>query len=239
MFGAPSSASRVAPRSSGSGQGGEVALAQGAHPLVLDALAHVQRGLGEQRVGQLGHGPACLPDAHQTVVRHLPDDVRVQLPAVEDGLGVRLPPPQHHHQHALLALGEHHLVGGHPRLAAGDAGHVDLDAGCRPCARTPPSKTSARRRPGPAWPPARGRPESRGRPRSAASPGRGCRPGRRRGARPAGRSTLAKVAPWRPSRPVSAPTSSTALPFPFAWDETRRSMRASPTHMALTRGFSE
>jgi hypothetical protein len=42
-----------------------------------------------------------------------------------------------------------------------------------------------------------------------------------------------------PSRPVSAPTSSTMFPGVAARAETRWSIRASPTHMALTNGFAE
>ena len=54
-----------------------------------------------------------------------------------------------------------------------------------------------------------------------------------------GSSTLAKVAPCRPSRPVSAPTRRTLFPSPVAREETICSARAIPTHIALTRGFSE
>ena len=52
-------------------------------------------------------------------------------------------------------------------------------------------------------------------------------------------STLANVAPWMPSRPVSAPTSMSRLPGPFACDRWSLSMRAMPTHMAFTSGLPE
>ena len=47
--------------------------------------------------------------------------------------------------------------------------------------------------------------------------------------------TDAKVAPWMPSRPVSAPTSSTLLPGPLATARVSFSCSMMPTHMALTR----
>ena len=51
-------------------------------------------------------------------------------------------------------------------------------------------------------------------------------------------STEAKVAPWMPSRPVSAPTSITMFSTPLARACIRRSLRIRPTAMALTSGFS-
>ncbi len=48
-------------------------------------------------------------------------------------------------------------------------------------------------------------------------------------------STDAKVAPWMPSRPVSAPTSITWLPGPAATARVSLSCSMMPTHMALTR----
>ena len=44
-------------------------------------------------------------------------------------------------------------------------------------------------------------------------------------------------APWMPSRPVSAPTSTRRLPTPVAFAWTTRLRGSRPTHMALTRGL--
>ncbi len=50
-------------------------------------------------------------------------------------------------------------------------------------------------------------------------------------------STLAKVAPWIPSRPVSAPTRIRGLPGPSARAFTSSPTRAIPTHIAFTSGL--
>ena len=83
---------------------------------------------------------------------------------------------------------------------------------------------------------------ARRRPPSAASRGTGCRP-----ARPAAapRSAASKsvrearpLAPWMPSRPVSAPTRMIGLPTPSALRARRACpLRAMPTHIALTSGL--
>jgi hypothetical protein len=74
-------------------------------------------------------------------VGEVADHREVQFPLGEDGLGQGFPPGLEDHEHALLALGEHHLVGGHAFFALGDvvqrevhahaalAGHLDTRAG--------------------------------------------------------------------------------------------------------------
>ncbi len=51
--------------------------------------------------------------------------------------------------------------------------------------------------------------------------------------------TLANVAPWIPSRPVSAPTIISRLPGPSARARTSLSSRPTPTHIAFTSGLPE
>ncbi len=55
----------------------------------------------------------------------------MQVPLLEDADDLPLAPLLRHEQHALLRLGEHHLVSGHPGLALRDLLNVDLDAGAR------------------------------------------------------------------------------------------------------------
>ena len=65
-----------------------------------------------------------------------------------------------------------------------------------------------------------------------------CTAGRISSKRASGSVRLASpLAPWMPSRPVSAPTSSSALPLPLAFALRMPSARTSPTHIAFTSGF--
>ena len=61
----------------------------------------------------------------------------------------------------------------------------------------------------------------------------------RRSSRSAPRVAEANDAPWIPSRPVDAPTSSSTLPVPAARARVISSCRAIPTHIALTSGLPE
>ncbi len=59
----------------------------------------------------------------------------------------------------------------------------------------------------------------------------------RRSSEDSSSSTEAKVAPWMPSRPVAAPTTSTGLPAPDALAGISLPDSISPTHIALTSGL--
>ena len=71
---------------------------------------------------------AAAPDDEPPRIGRLADDREIEPPFAEDGLGLLLLLGPEHHQHALLALGEHHLVGAHAGLAARHAVEVELDA---------------------------------------------------------------------------------------------------------------
>ena len=60
--------------------------------------------------------------------RGLADDREVEAPFAEDRLGLLLLLRLEHHEHALLALREHHLVGGHAGLAARHVVELERDA---------------------------------------------------------------------------------------------------------------
>ena len=64
---------------------------------------------------------------HVAGVGDLADHREIQFPFVEDRLGLGLAAGFEHHEHALLALAEHHLIGRHPLLAAGHHVHVEAD----------------------------------------------------------------------------------------------------------------
>ena len=57
-----------------------------------------------------------------------PDHGEVELPFTKHALGDRLGAGLQHHEHALLALRQHHLVGGHAGLARRHLVEVELDA---------------------------------------------------------------------------------------------------------------
>ena len=71
---------------------------------------------------------AAAPDDEAPRVGRLADNGEIEPPFAEDGLGLSLLLGLQHHQHALLALGEHHLVGAHAGLAARHVVEVELDA---------------------------------------------------------------------------------------------------------------
>ena len=56
------------------------------------------------------------------------DHREIELPFVEDRLGLGLAAGLQDHQHPLLALRQHHLIGRHPLFAAGHLVHVEPDA---------------------------------------------------------------------------------------------------------------
>ena len=77
---------------------------------------------------QIRHRLAAVPDDEAQRVGGLADDREVEPPFAEDGFRLLLQAGLQHHEHALLALGEHHLVGRHALLAAGHLVEVELDA---------------------------------------------------------------------------------------------------------------
>ena len=79
-------------------------------------------------IGDVADEVVPIVDSRAAVVSDLADDGRGQAPAVEDGADAGLAAPFDDGEHALLRFGEHHLVGRHAGLAAGDLGDVDLQA---------------------------------------------------------------------------------------------------------------
>src|SRR5690606_40262113 len=55
-------------------------------------------------------------------------DGEVEIPFLEDRAGDGFPFRLQHHEHPLLAFRQHHLVGGHVRLALGHTVEVEPDA---------------------------------------------------------------------------------------------------------------
>ena len=88
---------------------------------------------------------------------------------LEDRARHVLPVRAQHHQHALLALRQHHLVGRHAGLALRHLVEVELDADAALARHLDAASWSARPRPCPGSPRSRRSPSARGRPRSAAS----------------------------------------------------------------------
>ena len=77
---------------------------------------------------QVGLHLALVEDAEAQIVRGPADDGEVEAPFAEDRLGLGLLLRPEHHQHALLALRQHHLVGGHAGFAAGHLVKIEFDA---------------------------------------------------------------------------------------------------------------
>ena len=86
------------------------------------------RGAGERLERQVGLHLAAVADDEAVLGDGLADDGEVEVPLVEDRARLGLLLGAEHHQHPLLALGEHHLVGGHPRLAHRHPVEVEPDA---------------------------------------------------------------------------------------------------------------
>ena len=84
-------------------------------------------GAGQRLQGQVGPHRVAVQDQEAVLGNGLADDGEVEVPLVEDGAGLGLLLRAERHQHALLALGEHHLVGGHAPLADRDAVEVEAD----------------------------------------------------------------------------------------------------------------
>ena len=76
---------------------------------------------------QVGHDHTAVFHDKTLARRRLADDREIEPPLAEDRLGFRLLLGTQHHEHALLALREHHLVGAHSGLAARDLVEVEVD----------------------------------------------------------------------------------------------------------------
>ena len=70
----------------------------------------------------------CQRQHHALGVGEMADDGEVELPLLEDLARRVLAAGLQHHQHALLAFGEHDLVGGHAGLAHRHLVELELDA---------------------------------------------------------------------------------------------------------------
>ena len=91
-------------------------------PLVQRRLVgqRPQRDIGDHRAVPLEH--------HMPRIGHFADHREIELPLAEDAFRKPLASGLEHHQHPLLALRQHHLIGGHPLLAARHRVHVEPDA---------------------------------------------------------------------------------------------------------------
>ena len=84
-------------------------------------------GAAQRLQRQVGLDLAALADPEPVLGDGVADDGEVEVPLVEDRLGLRFPFGLEHHQHPLLALRQHHLVGAHRLLAAGHRVEVQFD----------------------------------------------------------------------------------------------------------------
>ena len=87
-----------------------------------------RRFVGERIERDVGDGFAVPHQLHAPGVGHFADHREIQLPLAEDRLRLGFAAGLQHHEHALLALGEHHLVGRHALFAARHLVHVEPDA---------------------------------------------------------------------------------------------------------------
>ena len=77
---------------------------------------------------QVGHHGVGVLDDEALARRGVADDREVEPPLAEDRLGLLLLLGLEHHEHALLALRQHHLVGAHAGLAARHPVEFEVDA---------------------------------------------------------------------------------------------------------------
>ena len=84
-------------------------------------------GVGQRCHRQVGFHLALVLDDHAAGIGGVADDGEVEAPFLEDCLRLLLPPGLEDHEHALLRLGEHHLVGGHAGFALRHAVEIELD----------------------------------------------------------------------------------------------------------------
>ena len=76
----------------------------------------------------VGHDLALMADHEPERVGGVADHGEVETPLAEDGLRLGFLAGREHHQHALLAFRQHHLVGAHALFAAGHLVEIELDA---------------------------------------------------------------------------------------------------------------
>ncbi len=84
--------------------------------------------IGESGNRDVGLDLTFMTHNEPTGAGGLADNGEIQPPFAKDRLGLCFRAWAQHHQHALLALGEHHLIGGHSRFALGHMVEVQLDA---------------------------------------------------------------------------------------------------------------
>ena len=89
----------------------------------------VKRGvIGEWPERNVGDGLAVMDQHHTARIGDLADHREVEFPFLEDGLREIFAAGFEHHEHALLALAQHHLIGGHAGFALRHRVHVQPDA---------------------------------------------------------------------------------------------------------------
>ena len=94
----------------------------------LDPGPVIERGVVEQgRQRHVADDLALMVQDQTAGVGGTADDGGIQAPLLEDAIAVFLAAGLEHGQHALLAFGEHHLIGGHALFALGHGVHVQLD----------------------------------------------------------------------------------------------------------------
>ncbi len=107
------------------------------HPLGQDHLRRRDREpralvdgrrVGERRHRDVGFDLAVVGDDHAAGVGRRADDGEVEPPLLEDGLSLGFRARLQHHQHALLAFRQHHLVCRHARFALRHVIEVEGDA---------------------------------------------------------------------------------------------------------------
>ena len=76
---------------------------------------------------QIGHDNAAMRDHEALARRGVTDDRKVQAPLFEDRLGFLFLLGFEHHEHALLAFREHHLIGAHAGFARRHRIEIEVD----------------------------------------------------------------------------------------------------------------
>ncbi len=77
---------------------------------------------------QIGDFLAFVNDAEAQIVRGLADNGKVETPFAEDGFGLLFLLGPQHHEHALLAFRQHHLIGRHVLFAHRHLVEIEPDA---------------------------------------------------------------------------------------------------------------
>ena len=87
-----------------------------------------RRRVRQRRERDVGLHGAAMAHHELAGVSGAPDHREIELPFTKHALGDRLGAWLQHHEHALLALRQHHLIGGHAGLARRHPVKVELDA---------------------------------------------------------------------------------------------------------------